>query len=440
MLSLTQFNRILWRKITYEWLNFEAYQSYQTFTVVLKDILDTSFFQYLIKSRLLEFQDIVKIVYISKALIPSRTANSLHIMKMCQAFANNGHEVELLVLSEKESEERNMGDIYRYYSVKSNFKVTWVPMIATNGSRLRYLMSSLVLGYSLIRRLIFIRCDIVYGRDLLGCTLSALLGKRTIFESHAPIWRSQLESALFKGLLRLPRFSRLVVISDALRQVYLSRYTLLNASNTMIAHDASDLPEEMTDVSLLQGNPKRLQVGYVGHLYKGKGVEVVDAIAPLIPDVNFHIIGGLEHDIEYWKSKITSPNVFFYGFIKQGELSQYIYNLDICLLPNQHYISGFGKDSEKSKNISKFTSPLKMFEYMAHKKPIIASDLPVLREVLSSNIACLVPPMDFEAWQNAISRLRSSKNRDFLANKAHAVFLENYTWGQRAKLVIEGIN
>ena len=65
----------------------------------------------------------MKIIYISKSIIPSRAANSIHVMKMCQAFADNGHKVVLLAPNLKNYYESNVDDIYEYYGVKKNFKI-----------------------------------------------------------------------------------------------------------------------------------------------------------------------------------------------------------------------------------------------------------------------------------------------------------------------------
>ena len=65
----------------------------------------------------------MRILYISKSIIPSRTANSIHVMKMCQAFAENGHEVVLLAPDRKQRYEKNINDIYDYYGVKKSFNI-----------------------------------------------------------------------------------------------------------------------------------------------------------------------------------------------------------------------------------------------------------------------------------------------------------------------------
>ena len=73
----------------------------------------------------------MKILYMSKSIIPSRTANSIHVIKMCQAFADNGHEVVLLAPDVKGQYERDVDDIYEYYGVRKNFEIKklWHPDI-----------------------------------------------------------------------------------------------------------------------------------------------------------------------------------------------------------------------------------------------------------------------------------------------------------------------
>ena len=60
----------------------------------------------------------MKILYISKSIIPSRTANSIHVMKMCQAFSDNGHEVILITPDQKNQYEKDVKNVFEYYDVK----------------------------------------------------------------------------------------------------------------------------------------------------------------------------------------------------------------------------------------------------------------------------------------------------------------------------------
>ena len=169
-------------------------------------------------------------------------------------------------------------------------------------------------------------------------------------------------------------------------------------------------------------------------------MEIINGISnKLDSDIEIHIVGGLEKDIGYWKDKIKSKNVYFYGFIPHENVSDYINALDVCLLPNQKIVYAHGSDLSNSKtNISSFTSPLKLFEYMSHKKPIIASDLPVIREVLDEKNSILVKCDDINLWIKTIQKLKNPKLRELISNQALTDF-SNYTWKKRAFLVIKSI-
>ncbi len=232
-------------------------------------------------------------------------------------------------------------------------------------------------------------------------------------------------------------YKHTVVISDALKNIILKQQNI-KSEKIIVAHDGADEVLDFDSNAELQGTTNSLNIGYVGSLYKGKGMEVIKMIASKVKkDIKFHIIGGSENDITFWKSQIKSNNVYFYGFVSQSEISSYINSMDICLLPNQKLIYTYGSDKYGT-NISDFTSPLKMFEYMSHKKAIIASNLPVLREVLNEENSILVDCESAQEWINAIKKLKNSKTREKLENNALNTFRKNYSWISRAKYIIKG--
>ena len=153
----------------------------------------------------------MKLVYISDSNIPSRTANSIHVMKMCQAFAKNGHRVILLLPEQRSRYEHGVDDIFDYYGVEKCFiiKKIFCPIIKIK-----------VLFYSIgvILKLAQIKPDLVYGRSFPGCIIASLVGYKTIFESHSPI----LEESIIKGfffrlLISRKSLIKIIVISDALK-------------------------------------------------------------------------------------------------------------------------------------------------------------------------------------------------------------------------------
>ena len=368
----------------------------------------------------------MKILYISNSTIPSKTANSINVIKMCQAFSENDHEVILLAPDKKDKHQKEDEDIYEYYGVKKNFliKKLWHPNI--KGGVFFYMVS--IFFFLFFNK----KFHLVYGRFLHGCYVATLLNNNVIFESHSPDYeKKNFRIKIFKNLIKSKHFKKLVVISQALKNMYLEK-KYLNDEKIKVAHDGADEVEDLESKIKLLGDKNKLKVGYVGHLYKGKGIEVISSLAEKVDsDVEFHIIGGFKKDIKIWKDKINSKNVFFYGHVAHKEVGNYINALDVCLLPNQKVVLAFGS-KQTGMNISDFTSPLKVFEYMSHKKAIIASDLPVLREVLNDKNSLLVKCDNTNEWLAAIDKLKTPTNREDIAKQALRDFSQ-YSWKNRAK-------
>ena len=372
----------------------------------------------------------MRVTYISDSIIPSRTANSIHVMKMCRAVAKLGHEVTLLVPNRRGDEEQGVDDPYLFYGVDRCFEIRRLMWLPVRGRMQLY-------GWRAGAVAAKLKPDMVYGRSVFGCEKAAGRGCITVLESHIPVWQSHGKQRIyFERLLQHKAFKKLVVISGVLKQKYLEK-GYLNADMIQVAHDGADEADMSAKCESWPGRAGSLQVGYVGQLYEGKGVEIVVELALLHPDVDFHIVGGMESDIRSWRGRSAAKNVRFHGFVSQAKISAYINCLDICLLPNQRVVTTH--DSAGGRNISEYTSPLKMFEYMSHEKCIVASDLPVLREVLNEESAILVSPDDVSAWSSALNRAKESEVRDRLSRRAHSVFLDEYTWKRRAELVLSGL-
>jgi glycosyltransferase involved in cell wall biosynthesis len=368
----------------------------------------------------------VKIAYLSDSTIPSRTANSVHVMKMCQAFAKNGHEV---VLFARRSEEQ-VGDEYSYYGVDPCFdieKQTW-PSIWIVG---HWLYTQQVKRHILRKPL----PDIFYGREPYSLLEVASTGRPLVYDAHiSPVkWIHQYLEA---RVLRCKNLKCLVVNCDALRKEYLRLFPWMNKDRVLVAHNGAELPEpsKVANEDLAwPGRNRCPQVGYVGHLYSGKGMEVIVPLAACLPELDFHVIGGTRKDIEYWKIRSDIENLFFHGFIPNGLLGKYYNHLDILLAPYQKQVAG-----SEGGDLGKWMSPLKIFEYMAYAKAIVASDIPVLREVLCHGVnSLLCPPQDIEAWQTALLDLANNPGlRTALGDTAHREFLTCHTWKSRAEAVL----
>lgn len=370
----------------------------------------------------------MKILYISKSIIPSRSANSIHVMKMCQAFSVNGHEVVLLAPNLKNLYEKDVSNIFKFYGIKKKFhiKKLWHPNI--KGGAIIYLIH--IFFYLIFNS----KFNLVYGRFLHGCFLAVLMKKNVIFETHEILFENKNHKLLiFNKLIKNKFFKKLVVISKSLKKIYLNK-GYLNKKLIQVAHDGADEVKNFRNKIKLLGPKKNLKVGYVGHLYKGRGIELIIECAKHMNDISFHIVGGLEKDFQFWTNQIKNfnlKNIFFYGFVSPAKTFRYRSSFDIVLAPYSKKVSieGLG-------DTSRYMSPIKIFEYMSHKKPIIASDLPVIREVLNKNNSILVDCNDFESWIIAIKKLKNVKKRDKLATQALMDF-KNFTWKNRANNIIK---
>ena len=382
----------------------------------------------------------MKVVYFSRTEIPSLAANSVQIMKMCNAFAASGHNVKLVNMSSRAPEPRT--DCYSFYNVERSFEISQITVLAIENSRFRYLISTIWSAFQLIFKVRKICPDVCYSRDLTACVVAGIFGKSiNIFESHYPVFHSRFEAAIFRFALWRKYISRLVLITNALEDTYREFYGE-KLPEIVVAPDGADkVSLSDSSTSKLRGRPDTLKVGYVGHLYKGKGIEIITKLATEMPEVDFHIIGGLPEDISYWKNIIDDKNVYFYGFVPQTMLHHYFQALDVCLLPNQKSVRAYGsQENHNDQNIGKFTSPLKLFEYMANRKAIIASDLPVFREVINERVALLVDPEDITGWRRAIEILKNTDQRRKYGTAAFNLFINHYTWQHRVRTVLAGLS
>jgi glycosyltransferase involved in cell wall biosynthesis len=185
----------------------------------------------------------------------------------------------------------------------------------------------------------------------------------------------------------------------------------------------------------LAGRAPRL--GYVGHLYAGRGVELLLRLAERRPDCELHVVGGSEADLERRRGALRPPNLIFHGFVPPARLAELYAGFDLLLMPYQERVTVAGGRSDTGR----WMSPLKMFEYMAAGRPIVSSDLPVLREVLThERNALLASPSDLDAWDAAVGRLLADPGlARRLGETARTDFLGHHTWDARAAAVLEGL-
>jgi len=373
----------------------------------------------------------MRIAYISSAVIPSRTASSIHVMKMSQAFALNGHNVLLLVPDKKRKKQTNVDDIYAFYGLKKSFQLVDLPWLSIG---LPFRIRSHFFGRLASRKAYEFQPDLVYCRHIYSCFFADQLGLSVILELHFPIRSSDwLSKWMFNKVVQSRHLNRLVVITYKLKE-YLELNYPKAKGKIQVAPDGADPVSDDIKGLDLTGQTKRLQVGYVGHLYRGKGMEIISRLAWDCVWADFHIVGGKDIDIQKSQERYKDiENLIFHGYQPHNFISSYLKGFDVVLLPNLDQVS-----TNKGRDIGRWTSPLKAFEYMAAGKAIICSDLPVLQEIFEhGHNAMLCSPDNLEVWKRTLKYLKENREfRKYLGQEAKRDFCQKYTWQARAKKVL----
>ena len=175
-------------------------------------------------------------------------------------------------------------------------------------------------------------------------------------------------------------------------------------------------------------------VGYFGSLYPGRGIDIIEGMAKRMPESLFVVFGPPSQNLDFERRvNKAHSNVRFYGFVSHKVIHRNMSECDFLLMPYQKTVSIGLSGSDTSK----WMSPMKMFEYMAAARPIISSDLPVLREVLTDKVnALLVTPDNIQKWVEATCSLRDDSSlRDHLAYNARLDYESKYNWSTRASVI-----
>jgi len=367
-----------------------------------------------------------KLIYLSTSIIPSTQANSIHVMKMCDALSCNGYDVTLLAGSL--DSDRDL-DIFSHYGVKNNFEVIRKRTAHFKGSTLWLSLRHLP---SLRKKATNCPNATFYGRDVIGLSFLAKQNIPVIYETHELPMKFVRKKAE-KILVESGNLEKIVFISNELKQAYVARYGgVLLGSKMIIAPDAADEHPDFTESFALNGQAD-FNCCYVGGLYQGRGVSLILAVAKKLPDVGFHLFGGKAFDVNNFNEQ-SPANVHFYEYVAPSQIYKVRNAADVLLMPYQKKVSVACSTSDTSR----WMSPMKLFEYMAAKKPIVSSNHKVLREVLKHcHNALLCEPDNVSQWADAITLLRNDNVLyENIGTNAYNDFINKYTWDKRVKCIL----
>lgn len=379
----------------------------------------------------------LSIAYLAPWAMPARTANAVHVARISQALARQGHTVTLFAFR---------SPLERHSSMTMEGLLGEAPLfrldspLRTRGGfldRLRYYqgMNQRFAQHGPV--------DLIWSRNLWAS--SALLGTGTsfIYEPHHPP-RSPFEIVLERRLLRHPMCRKVVVISDALLTNYRLRHPDIEPERFFLARDAADplVPHDLSPCQESLEDGAVLNAGYFGSLGPGRGVPLILDLASRLPHIRFRVAGGTDTELEGVLARnglsrsALPPNLSLSSFLDQNELADWMARTDVVLAPYTDEAEAVGGE-----RIAKWISPLKLFEGYVNGKVILASDLPALREVISDGLdGILLPPGDAAAWELELRRLSSSPGLVRRLKEAALIRgREEFTWERRVERVLASV-
>jgi glycosyltransferase involved in cell wall biosynthesis/putative flippase GtrA len=370
----------------------------------------------------------MKLCYVANSRFPSERAHMTQIVHMCNAFAQYGHEVTLIVTDRKtdiaESPEVFFGVPLTFSIVRMS-----VPDIAGRSLKIPVALRPY---FFFIQRIAFAYQSALYvknhgithlyGRD------EWVLWFMSFFTKIPLVWESHEARYSFasRRLLKIP--VSLVVISEGIRDFYIQRGIAKEC--ILVAHDAVDTRFFEEHISsqkareILNITSTKPVVMYIGGLEDWKGGETLFNASKNLDTFETYVIGGRETELQMFRQKY--PHIHFLGPRPYRELSTLQQAADVLVIPN----------TAKNALSAQYTSPLKLFSYMTAKKVIVASRIPSITNILYENETYFFTADDRDDLQRVITfAIQHPEEAEEKAKRAYEKSL-HYTWSKRAESIL----
>jgi glycosyltransferase involved in cell wall biosynthesis len=374
----------------------------------------------------------MKIAYIATSTIPSTMANSIQVMKVCQALTQNGESVQLYVPGTKCTP---WSDLKLHYGMKQEFPINWVKILPA--------LKKVDFAISALRKAKSQKVELVYTRLLWAAVFGLVFRFPVILELH-DVPTGRFGSWLFRWFIHSQGKKFVVFITSALQHLvedsYQHHFTI---DETVVAPDGVDLERYQDRLSPSEARMKlglrdTLTAAYSGGFYEGRGLEALFQLSIANPEIQFLWIGGRPEIVSEWKQRLEESgvsNTVLTGFVPNEKLPVYQAAGDILLMPYSKIVAG-----SSGGNIAGVNSPMKMFEYMAAGRAILTSDTPVLREVLNEGNAAFYIAEDIEDFKLKFTKLLQDKHyREMLSDRA-LIDVEQYSWRERMKKILHKLD
>lgn len=346
-------------------------------------------------------------------------------------FVSHGCDF-LLVAPRRFGREKNVS-AKKYYSLYNDLIIKYLPTIDFSFLKLKainrfvYRFGYLVFSVIFSIRYAFVNNAIYYSNEHLPLMISIILGKKCFFEVHDfPERKSFYYKYLFnsvKGLIVTNNWKKRCLIDD---------YNVPE-KNILVVPNAIDLKKW----TILDKNDSRQKLSinvsdkkiilYTGQFYSWKGVDILAEAAKQI-DAIFYFIGGVGNDLKSFTNNYGYlKNVKIIGQRPFSEMPLWQASADVLVIPN----------SKKDLISSYFTSPMKLFEYLGAERPIVASNVSSIKEIVDESLVRFFNADEVDSLVDSINWTLNNYETACSMAKNGSVYVKQFSWENRTNKIIE---
>lgn len=360
-----------------------------------------------------------------------------YIMRVLEGFAREKFDVELWVPRRYNTPELVHMDPFDYHLIERNFKIKKLPVIDLMPFFAGKFGFLLMLGsfiVSVFLKMFFMRRrgdTVFYFFDLRDAFTAHSLSNKTFCEIHM-YYRSSLDTINRRGFKRVRGVIAATnpLRTEIMRDYAVSREKILYAP-CGVNFERFGIDTSQVEARTTLGLPQDVKIIlYVGHLFPVKGVDVLfDAHQFLNEKEIIYFVGGTDEDIERfkhtWRDAGSPKNIVIVGRKSHGDIPLWLRAADILSIPNTAKEAAGAIES----------SPSKLIEYMASGRPIVASDVPGIRDVLSEEMGYFVEPDSAKAIADMVREVFASPGDAELRAIRAREAAKKLSWSGRAKSI-----
>ena len=355
---------------------------------------------------------------------PNEKADSLFAHENARAFAELGIETVLLAPRRFGRGQTSMLPYRAVYL--PTIDLAKIPVLWSIASYLNLFIFSVTLYLYLLKNAR--QEDFVLCNEPLPLLFASFAGRRTLYEIHVAPSRI---GWFYRFLLRRVTLALPISMWNArwVERFGFAKERIVLARSAVDTEMFGILDKDDARVQLGLSSDERIAL-YTGHLYGWKGVNTLAEAARAAPDIRVMFVGGTARDVERFRNTYADVrNISVRGLVPHAEVPLWQSAADVLVAPN----------SAKEEISVHFTSPMKLFEYMASRRPIVASDLPSIREILSEETGYFAEADNPQSFADALKHIMANLKEAERRAAAARALAEDNTWRRRAERIVKAV-